>query len=99
MTPPHGFIIPSDDTSDSGRRSVCNRVRITSWGYVAIEAVIFERAEHMRILSLESGLFESRSIGESRTEGRWLWTVTYVLEPSVARTEETERRRAVCLEC
>jgi hypothetical protein len=30
MIPFHGFIIPSDDTSDNGRRCVCNRVRITS---------------------------------------------------------------------
>lgn len=38
-------------------------------------------AEHMRILSLESGLFESRSAGELRFCGeRRLWMETYVLE-------------------
>ena len=30
MIPFHGLIIPSDDTSDNGRRCVCSRVRITS---------------------------------------------------------------------
>jgi hypothetical protein len=40
--------MPSEEASSAkGRRWVCNRVRTTSCGYVAIEAVIFAMAEHM----------------------------------------------------
>lgn len=56
------FTIPSDDmSSDSGRFCVCNRVRTTSCGYVAIEAVIFAIAEQRRIARGASGTSERPS--------------------------------------
>jgi len=30
--------------------AICNRVRRTSWGYVASDAIILEAAEHIRIV-------------------------------------------------
>ena len=57
------LIIPSDDASSaSGRRCVWRRVRITSCGYVATDAVIFEMAEHRRIVLPVMGVSESRSV-------------------------------------
>lgn len=57
--------IPSDDMSSAnGLFCVCNRVRTTSCGYVATEAVIFAIAEQTRMARGESGLSE----GSSRVE-------------------------------
>jgi len=30
--------------------AICNRVRRTSWGYVASDAIILEAAEHIRMV-------------------------------------------------
>lgn len=37
------------------RRCICKRVRTTSWGYVAMEAVILEIAEHRRMVLVVRG--------------------------------------------
>lgn len=56
------FTIPSDDMSSaSGRLWVCNRVRTTSCGYVAIDAVIFATAEQARMARGEIGVSEEPS--------------------------------------
>lgn len=53
------FTIPSDDMSSAnGRFCVCNRVRTTSCGYVATEAVIFAMAEQRRMARGEIGASE-----------------------------------------
>lgn len=64
------FTIPSDDMSSAnGRLCVCNRVRTTSCGYVATEAVIFAIAEQRRMARGESGASEepSRVANDART--------------------------------
>ena len=52
-------------SSASGRLCVCNRVRTTSCGYVAIEAVIFAIAEQRRIARGGGGASEVPSTFEN----------------------------------
>lgn len=79
------FTIPSEDMSSAnGRFWVCNRVRTTSCGYVAIEAVIFAIAEQVRIVRGGSGTSEEPSritnyvgmvqhrVPGENTGGKWL---------------------------
>ena len=53
--------LPSSPLIESGRLSVCNLVRTTSWGYVTMDAVIFAMAEQTRICSACKGSVRRRA--------------------------------------
>lgn len=90
-------------SSANGRLWVCNRVRTTSCGYVAIEAVIFAIAEQRRIVRGVSGTSEEPSrihnyvwMAQHRVPSENLEGLTYVPISSAARKAETEQLHARC---
>lgn len=92
----YDFTIPSGEVSLArGLRWVCSRVRTTSWGYVAIDAVIFATPEQNNIvllLSGTSGFFSARIT--VRFDPAYSNRATHATIFSAARKEETEQRHA-----
>ena len=79
-------------------RCICKRVRITSCGYVAIEAVIFDIAEQIKILGVVRGPSDRDSVDGYIRQARWdIEMCTYERRHEAAHITGIERRHGGCL--